>query len=269
MWIYYNLLPVFWLWLLWHSFPGVCLPPWLIPHIAEYSKLKGTWWAWSPRSFSHSSHCQPEMRMGLMLSGVYQCLQLPGSQLLPRTAKCHGSTWQEKANSFIHRLHQGLCGCTTMASSLEVKTEYKLGPQRKPWKDLRKIPTPSTSQPFQSSYLVNKGPTRPSWSILYRHGDSLLLSLLQGGFLPGSKCPQPSNTHCRDPLPCWVASLGWVRGLSSLLSPWQFPHPIGSCPDHTLVLNLRKQCVPLHWSVRLGWCHQPRSGQSDSFLAPA
>lgn len=181
MWIYYNLLPVFWLWLLWHSFPGVCLPPWLIPHIAEYSKLKGTWWAWSPRSFSLSSHCQPEMRMGLMLSGVYQCLQLPGSQLLPRTAKCHGSTWQEKANSIIHRLHQGLCGCTTMASSLEVKTEYKLGPQRKPWKDLRKIPTPSTSQPFQSSYLVNKGPTRPSWSILYRHGDSLLLSLLQGG----------------------------------------------------------------------------------------
>lgn len=74
-----------------------------------------------------------------MLSGVYQCLQLLGSQLLPRTAKCHGSTWQEKANSIIHRLHQGLRGCTTMASSLEVKTEYKLGPQGKPWKDLRKI----------------------------------------------------------------------------------------------------------------------------------
>lgn len=76
------------------------------------------------------------------------------------------------------------------------------------------------------------------------------------------KCPQPSDAWNRDPLPCRVTSLCWVRVLFALLSPWRFPHCNGSCPSHTPVLSLRKKCVPLHWNNRLGWHHWPKSGQT-------
>ena len=191
LWIYYNLLPVFWLWLEycpWAAMaflPWVHLPPWLIPHMAEYSKLKGTWWAWSPLSFPHSSHCQPEMRMGLMLSGVYQCLQLLGSQLLPRTAKMPWLHLAREGQQYHPQAPSGAAWMHYHGIKPWSKNRVQAGTTGKtlerPQKNLESSPTLWTSQPFQSSYLVNKGPTWPSWSILYRHGDSLLLSLLQGG----------------------------------------------------------------------------------------